>query len=252
MVKMIFSDFDETLLNYYGEKNYFDQYQVNVLRRLMGMKIGFSIVTGRCVSFFNQFSEIMDFVGFIVSSNGSCIYDVLNKKYIYHVSILDDVIENIVHYAKENGLDIVFNIYGNQYSMNEVFEYSNCEQVILKVPENMLEYVLKDISLFSHISFNNICKHGNLYTIDINDESVSKGNGVSFLCNYLGIDLDDTICFGDSDNDVSMFEVVGKSISVLNGKDRIKTLANRVILSSADAGVFKYIDENIIKDSSEY
>jgi hydroxymethylpyrimidine pyrophosphatase-like HAD family hydrolase len=34
MVKMIFSDFDETLLNYHSDKNYFDNNQVEILRKL--------------------------------------------------------------------------------------------------------------------------------------------------------------------------------------------------------------------------
>ena len=34
MVKIIFSDFDETMLNYHSNKNYFDDEQVSVLERV--------------------------------------------------------------------------------------------------------------------------------------------------------------------------------------------------------------------------
>ena len=34
MVKIIFSDFDNTLMDYYSSYNYFDEYRLNVLRKL--------------------------------------------------------------------------------------------------------------------------------------------------------------------------------------------------------------------------
>ena len=83
MVKIIFSDFDNTLLYYYSDKNYFDNYQISVLRKLNSNGIKFCIVTGRSVTFFYRFPNLLEVVDYIIGSNGACIYDVKNKKYIY-------------------------------------------------------------------------------------------------------------------------------------------------------------------------
>ncbi len=247
MVKIIFSDFDETMLNYYSKKNYFDDMQVNILKKIQEKEIIFCIVTGRNVHFFDQFPEILPHVNYILASNGSCIYDVKDKKFIYQKYIGEQEVVILFDYIKKNGFDIYFNSNGFQIYHDNIVSYKICEQVILSFKDIYLERVLDDIKNIPCVVYNNICRHDDRYTIDVNDSSVSKGNAIKYLCEYLNIDKDDTIGFGDSNNDVSMFNEVGKSVSVENGTDRIKTLANYVTLSSREAGIFKYIDKNILK-----
>ena len=247
MVKIIFSDFDETMLNYHSNKNYFDDDQVAVLKKIKDRNIIFCIVTGRNVHFFDQFPEILPYVSYILSSNGSCIYDVQNRKFIYQKFIGEQEVVTLLDYIKEHHFDMSYNSNGVQVYNDEEVDYKACEQVILSFQDIYLEMVLDDIKNTPYVVYNNICRHGDRYTIDVNDSAVSKGNAVKYLCEYLNIDKDDTIGFGDSDNDVSMFYQVGKSISVSNGTDRVKTLANHITLSSEESGIFKYIDQNILK-----
>ena len=247
MVKVIFSDFDETMLNYHSEKNYFDDMQINILKRIREKNIIFCIVTGRNVHFFDQFPEILPYVSYIIASNGACIYDVKNQRFIYQKFVGEQEVVTLLDYINENNFDIFYNFNGFQVYNDKIVDYKACEQIILSFNDTYLETVLDDIKNIPYVVYNNICRHGNRYTIDVNDSSVSKGNAVKFLCDYLNIDKDNTIGFGDSDNDVSMFYEVGKSISVENGTDRIKMLANHIALSSEEYGIFKYIDENILK-----
>ena len=247
MVKVIFSDFDETMLNYHSEKNYFDSKQISILKKLKENDIIFCIVTGRNVHFFDRFPEILPYVSYILASNGSCIYDVKNKSFIYQKFIGEQEVVTLLDYIKEQKFDMFYNSNGVQVSDSENVDYKSCEQVILSFQDIYLESVLEDIKSIPYVVYNNICRHDDRYTIDVNDSSVSKGNAVKFLCDYLEIDKDETIGFGDSDNDVSMFYQVGKSVSVENGSDRIKTLANHITLSSEESGIFKYIEENILK-----
>ena len=247
MVKVIFSDFDETMLNYHSEKNYFDDMQINILKRIREKNIIFCIVTGRNVHFFDQFPEILPYVSYIIASNGACIYDVKNQRFIYQKFVGEQEVVTLLDYINENNFDIFYNFNGFQVYNDKIVDYKACEQIILSFNDTYLETVLDDIKNIPYVVYNNICRHGNRYTIDVNDSSVSKGNAVKFLCDYLNIDKDNTIGFGDSDNDVSMFYEVGKSISVENGTDRIKMLANHIALSSEESGIFKYIDENILK-----
>ncbi|RIV16491.1 Cof-type HAD-IIB family hydrolase [Mycoplasmopsis gallopavonis] len=60
---------------------------------------------------------------------------------------------------------------------------------------------------------------------DVMGQSASKGNGLYFLAQKEGLDLSRTICFGDSENDISMFEVVKYSASMANGLEKIKDYA---------------------------
>ena len=246
MVRAIFSDFDETMLNYHSDKNYFDSEQINILKKINEKGILFCIVTGRSVRFFDQFPEILSYVSYILASNGACIYDVENKKFIYQKFVGVQEVISLFDYIKKNHFDMFYNSNGLQIYNDDNVDYMSCEQIILSFQDIYLENVLEDIENISNVVYNNICRHGDRYTIDVNHSHVSKGNAIKFLCQYLNIDCNDTVAFGDSDNDVSMFQVVGKSISVANGTEKIRTLANHITLSSEESGIFKYIDENIL------
>ena len=246
MVKVIFSDFDETLLNYHSDRNYFDDYQVSVLKRLKDRGILFCIVTGRSVNFFDKFSNILPYVSYIISSNGSYIYDVINKKCIYNKYIGFQEVLKISEYVEKNNYKLFYNSNGIQYKDRNNVDYNSCEQIIMSFGWKNLEDVLRDINDIEYVNYNNICRHDERYTIDVNDYKVSKGNGVRYLCEYLNINLDETIGFGDSDNDLSMFCVVGKSIAVSNAIDKVKNNADIVTFSVDDGGVFKYIEDNIL------
>ena len=181
-----------------------------------------------------------------MSSNGSCIYDVQNQKFIYQKFIGEQEVVTLLDYIREHDLDIFYNSNGVQLYNDEEVDFKTCEQIILSFNALDLEKVLEDIRDIPYVVYNNICRHGDRYTIDVNNIVVSKGNAIKYLCDYLNIDKEDTIGFGDSDNDVSMFSMVGKSISVSNGTDRVKTLANKITLSSDDDGIFKYMEEHFL------
>ena len=103
------------------------------------------------------------------------------------------------------------------------------------------------IEYFKKIKINNTTDWGDEYSIDINNVEVSKGNAIIWLCNRLNIDKKETIAFGDGGNDLSMFEAVDKGFAVGNASDNIKNMANDVILACEDNGLYKYIENNLLK-----
>ena len=67
------------------------------------------------------------------------------------------------------------------------------------------------------------------------------------MCNYLGIDINESIFFGDGDNDISAFKVIGKGVAMENASAKIRQICDDVTLSCENNGVFKYIEDNILK-----
>lgn len=257
MVKMIFSDFDETMLDYYSVDNYFDKYKINVLKKVQGKGIKFCIVTGRSVPFFKQFPNLLEVVDYIISSNGACVYDVKNNKFINHIVIEENSFKSIIDYTINNNGGFLLNCRDRRFKYGvwdviESYDYSedniySSEQIILSFDEEKLESVLGFLEKFNNISVNNITFSDNKCIIDVNDSLVSKGGSVLWLCNYLNIDIDDVIAFGDGENDKSLFRVVNKGIAVGNAIDRLKVFSKDVALNCDDNGIYKYIEENILK-----
>lgn len=257
MVKIIFSDFDNTMLNYYSDDNYFDDYKIGILNQVQNKGIKFGIVTGRSVSFFNQFPNLLENIDYILGSNGSCIYDVANKKYIYHQIIGKKEFDMVIKYILDHNYSFLLNckdkryVYGISDATN-CLDYDNkaeylCEQIILRVKKDEFQKLFNYLESIDNVKMNNMSSWDDYWAIDINSKDVSKGNAVCWLCNYLDIDLDDVIAFGDGDNDKSMFEIVSKGIAVGNAIDKLKVLSKDVTLDCKDNGIYKYMEDNILK-----
>lgn len=65
----------------------------------------------------------------------------------------------------------------------------------------------------------------------------SKGTGIRAICRELGASLEDTIGFGDSDNDLEMAETVAVSVCMANGTERLRSLCTRVCPSVQEDGI---------------
>ena len=66
-----------------------------------------------------------------------------------------------------------------------------------------------------------------------------KGTGIKAVCKKLGKPLDDTIGFGDSENDLQMTDVVGISVCMANGSDSLKKHCDRICPAVTDDGIAK-------------
>ena len=55
-----------------------------------------------------------------------------------------------------------------------------------------------------------------------------KGTGIRAICRHLGHPQEDTIGFGDSDNDLQMTQAAGISVCMGNGSERLKQLCDRI------------------------
>ena len=55
-----------------------------------------------------------------------------------------------------------------------------------------------------------------------------KGRGVKIIADHFGVDMKDTIGFGDSMNDLEMIEAVGVSVCMDNGSPLLKAKSDRV------------------------
>src|SRR5699024_7191591 len=59
-------------------------------------------------------------------------------------------------------------------------------------------------------------KDHNNYQLLLISNTYSKAMGVIEMCKYLDIPMENTIAFGDSDNDIEMLNVVGEGIAMKN------------------------------------
>ena len=66
----------------------------------------------------------------------------------------------------------------------------------------------------------------------------SKARGIRAVCAALGINLADTMAFGDELNDLEMFKTVGFGVAMGDGRDELKALAKYVTTPLEQHGVY--------------
>ena len=75
------------------------------------------------------------------------------------------------------------------------------------------------------------------YFLEFAAPGVTKAAGLDFLADRMGFTREQTIAFGDGENDVELVAWAGYGVAVENAHDRVKTVADWVCPPAADEGV---------------
>ena len=81
--------------------------------------------------------------------------------------------------------------------------------------------------------------------LELNDENATKGNGLMWLADYLGVDREATMAVGDGENDVSMIRMAGVGVAMDNALDLVKQYADEITLTNDEDGVAAVIERLI-------
>ncbi len=80
------------------------------------------------------------------------------------------------------------------------------------------------------------------YAYHVKEPSVTKGRGVRRLAAALDVDLERAVAVGDSENDVSTFEAVGRSFAVANADAPAREAADEVLADSHADGTLSVLE----------
>jgi hydroxymethylpyrimidine pyrophosphatase-like HAD family hydrolase len=98
-------------------------------------------------------------------------------------------------------------------------------------------YLGRDITLFSNRP----------YFIEILPPETNKGTALARVAEAMSIDSGEVLAIGDSMNDEDMIRWAGTGVAMINGDDRIKSIADLVTdHSNDDDGVAEIIDKFIL------
>ncbi|NPA27432.1 MAG: Cof-type HAD-IIB family hydrolase [Epsilonproteobacteria bacterium] len=128
--------------------------------------------------------------------------------------------------AKENNLKIVFQANKEKaYALEKILKENFKDNIEIKLSKD--PYI-------------------NCYFITILNPLGDKAHALAKLEEIEGVDIKDTTAFGDSHNDLGMFEVAGVKVAVKNAIDELKQKADIVLPWSNDEdGVARYLKERL-------
>jgi Cof subfamily protein (haloacid dehalogenase superfamily) len=80
------------------------------------------------------------------------------------------------------------------------------------------------------------------YFLEFASPAVTKASGLAFLANNLGFTAEETVAFGDGENDVELLQWAAYGVAVANAHDRVLAVANWVCPPAAEEGVAQVVE----------
>ncbi len=248
-IKLVVSDLDGTLLNGVSALG---AYNIEKIKKLKDKGIMFTFATGRMDKMTWHFASQLDLELPIISCNGAMMRYNGHEDYIYRQTLNDEQVRQIITLCDQHegdfvlyGMDTVYHA-ANSNRVNAFHHYNEMaiasEQDIIETvsieefPDRMPpEVVTKGFVVFKKGEDANselgkalaaipgitpsVSGKG---TIDLMPDNTSKGMALEYLCETLGIGLDEVITVGDQQNDISMLERSGISIGMRSGAPIIR------------------------------
>lgn len=269
-MELVVFDLDGTLLNRAGE---ISAYTRETLAALAGRGIAYTVATGRTL---HASRDLLGGHGFDlpqIFKNGVIVWDPALGDYSYRSCLTMAEIHQVMDGAFALGITpFVFTLEpGNRHAIyhtplrNAVEERLKCDFIartavpVLPLSQIPADCEITNISALGEpgrvlaladqardepnlVAYTGTAQEGQaLRWIDIHHVDGSKGRAVEDLRLRLG--LGKVICFGDSDNDLSMFARADESYAPANAADSIREAATAVIGHHDEDGIAHFLRE---------
>ncbi|MCR5312669.1 MAG: Cof-type HAD-IIB family hydrolase [Bacteroidaceae bacterium] len=255
MIKAIFFDVDGTLVSF--KTHSIPQSTKDAIHEVRKKGIKVFIATGRPMPFINNLEDL-EYDG-IMSVTGACFCD-KDGKIVYNRPVCKDDVKKITEYAKQHkmcvtfaGNEETFTIFPNEKS-ESVYKLLNLEPSKTQyAPEHSLDIdVLQIIAFFNSeeekFMMDNILPNCDAHRwhpdfADCIAKGTSKATGIDEVIKHYGIELNETMAFGDGGNDIAMLSHAGIGIAMGNALDNVKKYAKIVTDSVDNNGIAKILQE---------
>ena len=260
--ELVAIDVDGTLVN---SQNRLTEATKAAIHEVMAKNIGVTLVSGRARLTLAPFLAELGITLPFISSSGAHIIDPVSDKTLYYSPMPKEVLSIIVELARAVPVPIIFQESDRIFyeGSEELLEYlSETYKIditvaddlkahfikvddILQVPiEPVKVYMCHDPAIVQGIEQKLEGYHLPIYMtysappyLEITSSDATKGHAIRQLATYLNIPLDRILAIGDSRNDQSMFEVVGKRVAMGNAVPEIKAAADIIAPTNDEDGV---------------
>ena len=276
-MELVVFDLDGTLLN---RRSVISDYTSETLRLLTDRDIAYTVATGRTL---HGARAVLDGHSFLLPQaykNGVLIWHPDSERLTSGATLTRDELENVVGACQSQGVTpFVFTLERDQASvvyhpelLNDV-ERKLIRTIGVEMPVTVrslddlaanatithvnaiadaaaIEAVLEKVKDETHlVAYSGVALEGEQWRwLDIHHSDASKGGAIETLKRLLGIER--VICFGDSDNDLSMFAAADESYAPANANDQIKAAATAVIGHHDEEGIAHFLRERFKLDAS--
>lgn len=267
-IELIALDMDGTLFNHNSQISQEDQ---EAIKTASGSGIHIAISTGR--PYIGLPADLLGSLGvrYAITANGAAIYRLPEKECIFSSCMETELICPILRELLTYDIHCDAFIGGNGYSQksfwpniskldmpDSIKTYIRTTRTLTDclaafIEENRLEvqkmtlnfYPMPDGSfkdrenVFSLLSKNpNITLlSGGYHNLEFTKAGTTKGMGLRFLADLLGVPLGHTMACGDTQNDLDILKTAGIGVAMGNAEEEVKRSADFITLTNEESGV---------------
>ena len=269
-MELIVFDLDGTLLN---RESTISEFTSETLKLLSKREIAYTVATGRTLHGARAILQGHSFPLPQAYKNGVMIWHPQQQQFSSSTTLTTVELENVVQACILNGLTpFVFTLDEDDEStvyhpipqreadlelvrvlgidghvQMRALEELPADAVVTHVnsigPPNSIKAVVHSIENEAHlVAYSGLAREGaEWHWLDVHHSDASKGGAIKTLKELLG--LERVICFGDSDNDLSMFEAADEGYAPANANEAIKSAATAVIGHHDEEGIARFLRE---------
>jgi len=276
-MELIVFDLDGTLLN---RQSKISDYTSETLKLLSRREIAYTVATGRTLHGARAILEGHRFELPQAYKNGVMIWHPGERRFSSSNTLTAAELDNVVHACIRNGVaPFVFTLDANHNST--VYHSALCTEAdrelvrafgldghvtmrrLDELPADAavthvnsigdpaaIRAIEESIADEAHlVAYSGLAHEGaEWHWLDVHHSEASKGGAIKTLKELLG--LERVICFGDSDNDLSMFEAADEAYAPSNANDAIKSAATEIIGHHDEEGIARFLRERFELDKS--
>ena len=206
---------------------------IEALRKAENAGIPTVIVTGNVVNYAYATEVLIGCSGGIVCENGGVVFKEGENNNAVETLVEKDFVASAENHLKEK-LGDKFDKHAshdNMYRLTETVFYKT-------ISREEIEDALKD---FKYIDRLEIYDSG--FALHITDKRVNKGTSLRYLCERNGINMENVMAIGDSQNDEDFLKEVGYRIAVGNAEDKLKEISTYTCENKFGDGVAEAIEK---------
>ena len=206
---------------------------IEALRKAESKGIPTIIVTGNVVNYAYATEVLIGCSGGLVGENGGIVFKEGENNNAVEILVDRDFVTSAENHLKEK-LGDEFEKHAshdNMYRLTETVFYKTLEK-------EKLEEALSDFKYLDELEI-----YDSGFALHVTDKRVNKGTSLRYLCERNGINMENVMAIGDSENDEDFLREVGYRIAVGNAEDKLKEISTYVCENNFGDGVAEAIEK---------
>ena len=233
MIKMVVSSFYNTLID---SEEAIPTSTMLEIERIRKKGIIFSVCTNRSYKEVLDYNKDFPFIDYIISLNGSYVYDVISDKCLFKNKITKTNVKKISTIFENKQIKY----YGETkiYNTFDKVEDNDIYKIEVEIAED------ENLDSLSKLSINkSIFEKDNKTYLEITSSRSNMFNGVDKISIKTGIKLSEVLVITCNDSDVSLVSNIKNSYIMKNCYKTLKKLDTKKTLSNDSKGVEKVLKQ---------